>query len=289
VSYLAPPITAVVPTIENIDGDTIVKGVIQVKEEAEKAITEIMNTVEEEEADEMSFPDCSSSLVEVKLMLSNLAINVAESSDILEEIISTAESLKGITDLEKLARGGAKLLTLLEPFLDSLLSTHLTTSGCAGTDSVSMLMSLSGVATKLDLLANEEEDPEKANLLHQTATHLQLAAWVMAQLQKSVHTFYTPEGLCNEGKSSAVEILGPLSSAMSDYLPLLVIMGNQELVDELEETIATINNARTEIVRLEADSDLAELPGVACGSSFSQMGEALQQLADFIQALPQTL
>ena len=40
-------------------------------------------------------------------------------------------------------------------------------SECAGGDSVSMLMSLSGVATKLDLLANQEEDQEKANHLHQ--------------------------------------------------------------------------------------------------------------------------
>jgi len=45
-------------------------------------------------------------------------------------------------------------------------------------------MSLSGVASKLDLLANDEEDQEKADKLHQTATSLQLAAWVMAQLQK---------------------------------------------------------------------------------------------------------
>ena len=54
-------------------------------------------------------------------MLSSLALNVANSTPILKEILATGESLKDLTDLEGLARGGAKLLTLLEPFLDTLL------------------------------------------------------------------------------------------------------------------------------------------------------------------------
>jgi len=109
----------------------------------------------------------------------------------------------------------------------------------------------------------------------------------MAQLQKSVHTFYTPEGLCGEGKSSAVEILGSLSMAMSEYMPLLVVMGNEESVEDLVKTIETINNAKNKIADLEASSGLSELPGIECGASFSEMGLALQELADFIHGLPQ--
>jgi len=284
-TYLPPPITAVVPTVDTIDEKTIVEGVMKIEEETVTAIDEIMNSMEEGE-DDILFPECSAPLGEVKEMLSSLALNVANSTPILKEILATGESLKDITDLEALARGGAKLLTLLEPFLDTLLPATQV-SECAGGDSVSMLMSLSGVATKLDLLANEEEDQDKANQLHQTATSLQLAAWVMAQLQKSVHTFYTPEGLCGEGKSSAVAILSSLSMAMSEYMPLLAMMGNEESVQDLAKTIETINNAKAEIASLEASSGLAELPGVDCGASFSEMGLALQELADFLHALPQ--
>jgi len=283
--YLPPPITALVPTVDTIDEKTIVEGVMKIEEETVTAIDEIMNSMEEGE-DDILFPECSAPLGEVKDMLSSLALNVVSSTPILKEILATGESLKDITDLEALARGGAKLLTLLEPFLDTLLPATQV-SECAGGDSVSMLMSLSGVATKLDLLANEEEDQDKANQLHQTATSLQLAAWVMAQLQKSVHTFYTPEGLCGEGKSSAVAILGSLSMAMSEYMPLLAMMGNEESVQDLARTIETLNNAKAEISSLEASSGLAELPGVDCGASFSEMGLALQELADFIHALPQ--
>ena len=39
--------------------------------------------------------------------------------------------------------------------------------------------------------------------------------------------FSSQEGLCGEGKSSAVAILGSLSMAMSEYLPLLAMMGNE--------------------------------------------------------------
>merc|ERR1711935_244053 len=283
--YLPPPITAIVATGLTIDEESIVKGIMKVKEETVSAIDEIMSSAKEDE-DGLLFPECSAPLEEVKDMLSSLALNVAQSTPILSEILATGESLKDITNLEDLARGGAKLLTLLEPFLDTLLpSTQV--SDCAGGDSVSMVMSLSGVATKLDMLANEEEDPEKADKLHQTATSLQLAAWVMAQLQKSVHTFYTPEGLCGQGSSSAVAILGSLSMAMSEYMPLLVMMGTEASVDDLVTTIDTINNAKSEIAHLEAASGLRDLPGVECEASFSEMGLALQELADFIHVLPQ--
>merc|ERR1712021_199183 len=150
VVYLPPPITAIVPTVETIDEETIIEGVMKVKEETVSAIDELMSSVSQDE-DALLFPECSAPLGEVKEMLSSLALNVAQSTPILREVLVTGESLKDITDLEELTRGGAKLLILLEPFLDTLLpSTQV--SDCAGGDSVSMLMSLSGVATKLDLL-----------------------------------------------------------------------------------------------------------------------------------------
>merc|ERR1711937_960702 len=283
--YLPPPITSVIPTVEKIDEETIVDGVMAIKEETEKAIDEIMSSEPEGEED-LLLSECSASLVDVKEMLSSLALNIAQSTPILRDILATGESLKDITDLEELARGGARLLTLLEPFLDSLLPATQV-ADCAGDDSVNMLMGLTGVATKLDLLANEEEDQDKANELHQTATSLQLAAFVMAQLQKSVHTFYTPEGLCGEGKSSAVSILGALGKALFEYQPLLAMMGNEESVGDLAKTIESIESAKVEISSLEANSGLEELPGVECGASFTEMGQALQNLADFIQGLPQ--
>ena len=66
--------------------------------------------------------------------------------------------------------------------------------GCAGESSNAMLISLSGMASQLDTIASNEVNQDKASSLHQSATSLQLAAWVMAQLQSSVHTFYSQVG-----------------------------------------------------------------------------------------------
>jgi len=281
--YQPPPIMAVLPTIEVIDEETIVDGVMKIKEDTETAIEEIISLNETEGA--IVFPSCSAPVEEVKAMLTSLALSVVQSTPLLGEIITTAQALKDETNMEELARGGGKLLMLLEPFLDSLLPATQAV-GCAGESSNAMLMSLTGMATKLDILAEQQDDPVRAAQLHESATSLQLAAWVMAQLQTSVHTFYTPEGLCGSGKSSAVAILGSLSKAMSGYIPILALMGNQNSLDELVETITSLDNATNEISRLEGGSGLLELPGVECGASFSDMGRALQELADFIHALP---
>ena len=72
-------------------------------------------------------------------------------------------------------------------------------------------------------------------------------------------------------------------------------------MDELKETIEALNKAQvtenvknhnfanlylfqTDIAKLEANSGTS-LPGVECGASFSEMAEALENLADFVAAL----
>ena len=47
VVYLPPPITAVVPTVESIDEESILEGVMKIKEETDSAIDEIMKSEEE--------------------------------------------------------------------------------------------------------------------------------------------------------------------------------------------------------------------------------------------------
>merc|ERR1711935_981678 len=49
VVYLPPPITAIVPTVETIDEESIVEGVMKVKEETVSAIDEIMSSVSQDE------------------------------------------------------------------------------------------------------------------------------------------------------------------------------------------------------------------------------------------------
>ena len=105
-----------------------------------------------------------------------------------------------------------------------------------------MLISLSGMASQLDTIASNEINQDRANSLHKSATSLQLAAWVMAQLQSSVHTFYSQirpllvrfyfslldqEGICGDEDSSTTEILGSLSKAIPGYIPIVTILGNQ--------------------------------------------------------------
>jgi len=282
VSYIAPPMIAIVPTIDSVDEKEIVSGIMQIKEDA---ITAIDYIISEEEDDSLSLADCSAPLEDIKEMLSSLALNVAKSSPILSEILTTGGSLKDIEDPEELVRGGAKILILLEPFLNNLLPATQV-SDCASEDSAHMLMSFSNVATKLDILANAREQKEDSDRLHRIATSLQLAAWVMAQLQKSVHTFYKPEILCGEGKSSELHILDSLTKAMAEYMPILNMMGSQDAANGLADTIASIERARDEIADVGVNNGLEELPGVECGAPFSVMGRSLQNLANFVKGLP---
>jgi len=61
--YLPPPITAIVPTVETIDEESIAEGVMKVKEETVSAIAEIMSSSSEDE-DALVFPECSAPLEE---------------------------------------------------------------------------------------------------------------------------------------------------------------------------------------------------------------------------------
>merc|ERR1739838_1005012 len=249
VQFLPPPLVSVIPTVENLDEYTITEGVKQITEDTEVAIEEIKN---QNTTDAIVFAECSAPFADVQDMLMSLAKIISKQTPMISEILTVGKSLKDETSPEILSRSGAKLLKLLEPFLESLVPAEL--SGCAGESSNAMLISLSGMASQLDTIASNEVNQDRATSLHKSATSLQLAAWVMAQLQSSVHTLYSQEGICGDKDSSTAEILGSLSKAQTD------------------------------IERLEAKSGTS-LPGVECGASFSEMAEALVNLADFIKAL----
>jgi len=70
-------------------------------------------------------------------------------------------------------------------------------------------------------------DQAKASDLHQTATSLQIAAWALSTLQQSVHGFYGASGICGQEKSSTAEILGSLSQAITGYVPIVTMLGNE--------------------------------------------------------------
>jgi len=279
VTFLPPPIVSVIQTVDVLDENTITEGVKQITEDTEVAIEEIKN---QNTTDTIVFAECTAPFADVEEMLMSLAKIIAQQTPMISEILSVGKSLKDESSPEILSRSGAKLLKLLEPFLESLVPAELT--GCAGASSNAMLISLSGMASQLDTIANNEINPAKASSLHKSATSLQLAAWVMAQLQSSVHTIYSQEGICGDKDSSTAEILGSLSRAITGYIPIVTMLGNQESVEELKETIEALNKAQTDIEELESKSGTS-LPGVECGASFSEMAEALENLADFIKAL----
>ena len=138
------------------------------------------------------FGSCSAPLNQVETLLAGLARNVASQSENLAQILSLGQTIKDQADPETLTRTGAEILRLVDPFLSSLVPPEVTT--CAGSSSTAMLVSLSGVASQLDPLAAREESEARASSLHNTATSLQLAAWVMSTLENSVQAFYTKVG-----------------------------------------------------------------------------------------------
>jgi len=279
VTVQPPPITAVIPSVEALDEYAIIEGVEKITEDTEVAIIEIKN---QNTSDIVILPECTAQFDDVENMVMSLVKIISQQTPIISEILHLGRSLKDETDPAIISSNGAQLLKLLEPFLESLIPAQL--NGCAGESSNAMLISLSGMASQLDTIANNEVNQDKASSLHQSATSLQLAAWVMAQLQTSVHTFYSQEGICGDKDSSTADILGSLSKAITGYIPVVTMLGNQESVEELRETIAALEGAQTDIEQIEASSG-TRLPGVECGASFSEMAEALENLADFIRAL----
>ena len=125
-------------------------------------------------------------------MLAGLARNIASQSDNLAEILSLGQTIMDQTEPETLIRTGAEILRLVDPVLSALVPPEVTS--CASSSSTAMLVSLSGVASQLDTMAAKEESEVKASSLHNTATSLQLAAWVMSTLENSVQAFYTKVG-----------------------------------------------------------------------------------------------
>jgi len=279
VVFTPPPLEAVIPTVDQLDENTITEGVKQITEDTEVAIMEIKN---QNPTETVVFEECAAPITDIENMLMNLAKIIEKQTPMISEILSVGKSLKDETSPEVLSRSGAKLLKLLEPFLESLVPAEL--SGCAAESSDALLISLSGMASHLDTIASNEVNEDKASSLHKSATSLQLAAWVMAQLQSSVHTFYSQEGICGSEESSTTEILGSLSKAITGYIPIVTMLGNEESVAELKDTIDALDKAKVDIAELEAKSG-TRLPGVECGASFSEMAEALENLADFVKAL----
>lgn len=282
-AIVTPAVTAaVIPEITEISSETVNQGADQVVEDAERAIDALKGTKETVEIS----ADCSVPLEEIKSLVVNLARNVKSSTPILTEILAIGKSLSSINDTATLLRNGGELLKLLEPFLESILpSTEVNSCGIGSSNG--MLLSLSNVASEVDIVANTVENVEngKSSALHEAATSLQLAAWILAQLQQSVHTFYYKRGICNgQENGSTTAILKSLATAMESYAPMVAMLGPESGVVELEDTVEAINKAVGVLESLRPDQH-AGLPGVSCTASLAEMGHSLEKLADFVNNL----
>jgi len=276
VPEIKEPIIAEVPEIETIDQNTIAEGAMEVKANTELAVEEIRNL---NQSSVLPMDSCEVSLDESEALLVGLATNIAESAPAIEEILEVGKSLKDEKDSAALSLGGARLLKLLEPFLESLVPPQV--SSCADS-SMSMVRTITGMAATLDTIAESSGVTEtRAEGLHKAATSLQLAAWMMSQLQASVHTMYS--GACTEGYSSTADIMAALGRVVEGYIPVVTVLGPENSVEELNDTVEALQRAADDIAAVEARSG-SSLPGVECGSSFSEMGLALERLAAFLVA-----
>jgi len=276
-AIVAPRVTAaVIPEIDEISSETVTKGTDQVVKDTEIAVA----ALEETKAEVEISADCSVSLQEFKGLVIDLARKVKDSTPLLHEIVTIGKGLKGITDTATLLRSGGQLLKLLEPFLENILPSTESTS-CGGPNA--MLISMSNVATEVDVVANTIENQEngKSPVLREAATSLQLAAWILAQLQKSVHSFYDQNGICNENENaSTAAILKSLAKTMASYKPMLGMLGPESSVEDLQETVKAIDKAVGILETLNPEAE--GLPGVSCRASLTEMGDSLQNLARFV-------
>ena len=62
-------------------------------------------------------------------------------------------------------------------------------AGCASSSTSSVMMSLLAVGSRMDDIALNEVSNDRADALREAATNLQLAGWVLGQLQDTVNTF----------------------------------------------------------------------------------------------------
>jgi len=270
------PILSDLPEIDTVDQTAIEEGALQVKANTELAVAEIENL---NQTAVLSSSECSLPLVDSQKLLVDLATKIVESASAIEEILAVARSIKDEVDPAALSLSGARLLQLLEPFLESLVPVEI--ASCPDT-STNLLMTMTGMAATLDTIAEQPGvEAARAESLHQAATSLQLAAWAMAQLQSSVHTLYS--GVCEEGKTSSADILASLARALEGYVPMLAMLSTDTSVEELRETTEALQKAADDIFGVEQRSG-SRLPGVECGASFSDMSAGLERLADFLEA-----
>jgi len=270
------PIISDLPEIDTVDQNAIEEGALQVKADTELAVAEIENL---NQTTVLSSSECAVPLVDSQKLLVDLATKIVDSASVIEEILAVARSIKDELDPAALSLSGARLLQLLEPFLESLVPVEI--AGCPDT-STNLLMTMTGMAATLDTIAEQPGvEAARAESLHQAATSLQLAAWAMAQLQSSVHTLYS--GVCEEGETSAADILASLARALEGYVPMLAMLSTDTSVEELRETTEALQKAADDISGVEKRSG-SRLPGVECGASFSDMSAGLTRLADFLEA-----
>jgi len=270
------PIISDLPEIDTVDQNAIEEGALQVKADTELAVAEIENL---NQTTILSSSECAVPLVDSQKLLVDLATKIVDSASVIEEILAVARSIKDELDPAALSLSGARLLQLLEPFLESLVPVEI--AGCPDT-STNLLMTMTGMAATLDTIAEQPGvEAARAESLHQAATSLQLAAWAMAQLQSSVHTLYS--GVCEEGETSAADILASLARALEGYVPMLAMLSTDTSVEELRETTEALQKAADDISGVEQRSG-SRLPGVECGASFSDMSAGLERLADFLEA-----
>jgi len=270
------PIISDLPEIDTVNQNAIEEGALQVKADTELAVAEIENL---NQTTILSSSECAVPLLDSQKLLVDLATKIVDSASVIEEILAVARSIKDELDPAALSLSGARLLQLLEPFLESLVPVEI--AGCPDT-STNLLMTMTGMAATLDTIAEQPGvEAARAESLHQAATSLQLAAWAMAQLQSSVHTLYS--GVCEEGETSAADILASLARALEGYVPMLAMLSTDTSVEELRETTEALQKAADDISGVEQRSG-SRLPGVECGASFSDMSAGLERLADFLEA-----
>merc|ERR1712032_1078559 len=217
------PIISDLPEINTVDQNAIEEGALQVKADTELAVAEIENL---NQTTVLSSSECAVPLVDSQKLLVDLATKIVDSASVIEEILAVARSIKDELDPAALSLSGARLLQLLEPFLESLVPVEI--AGCPDT-STNLLMTMTGMAATLDTIAEQPGvEVTRAESLHQAATSLQLAAWAMAQLQSSVHTLYS--GVCEEGETSAADILASLARALEGYVPMLAMLRSSQIM-----------------------------------------------------------
>ena len=56
------------------------------------------------------------------------------------------------------------------------------------------------------------------------------------------------DGICGDQQSSTTDILGSLSEAITGYIPIVSMLGNQESLQDLERTIQALSKAKVSLM-----------------------------------------